>query len=36
MIITDFNEMSICELEAIWGTLGFEFEVNDGRIVGAS
>ena len=34
MIITDFNEMSICEIEAINKGLGIEFLINDGKIVG--
>ena len=35
MIITDFNEMSIQELNAINATLNMEFEINDGRIIKA-
>lgn len=34
MIIKDFNNMTICELVQLWEMLGFEFEINDGRIVG--
>lgn len=33
MIITDFNEMTINELETINQFFGFEFEINDGKIV---
>ena len=35
MIVTDFNKMAICELEAINKGLGIEFEINDGKIVSA-
>lgn len=35
MIITDFNEMSIQELNAINAALNMEFEINDGRIIKA-
>lgn len=35
MIITDYNEMSIIDLYIINGCLGIEFEINDGKIVGA-
>lgn len=34
MIIKDFNNMTIYELMQLWGMLGFEFKINDGRIVG--
>ena len=33
MIVTDFNKMTTCELEAINKCLGIEFEINDGKIV---
>lgn len=29
----NLNEMAICELLELWETLGFEFEINDGKIV---
>lgn len=35
MIITDFNEMSLDDLYVINSALGMEFEINDGKIVGA-
>ena len=35
MIVTDFNKMATCELEAINKGLGIEFESNDGKIVSA-
>lgn len=34
MIITDFNKMSICELDAIYRGLSISFQINDGAIVG--
>lgn len=34
MIIKDFNRMTVCELVQLWEILGFEFEINDGKIVG--
>lgn len=34
MIIKDFNNMTIYELMQLWEMLGFEFKINDGRIVG--
>ena len=33
MIVTDFNKMTTCELEAINKGLGIEFEINDGKIM---
>ena len=33
MIVTDFNKMATCELEAINKGLGIEVEINDGKIV---
>lgn len=33
MVIVDYNEMSVEELEAINKCLGIEFEINDGRII---
>lgn len=35
MIITDFNEMNIEEIAIINIAFGFEFEISDGKIVGA-
>lgn len=35
MIVTNFNEMSIEELESICDTLHMELSINDGKIVGA-
>ena len=35
MIVTDFNKMTTCELEAINKGLRIEFEINDGKIVSA-
>lgn len=34
MIVTDFNQMTIDELITINNYLGFEFLINDGRIIG--
>ena len=34
MIITDFNQMTISELNAIHRGLGVSFDINDGKIVG--
>jgi hypothetical protein len=34
MIITDFNKMSLEDLEVIHYNLGMSFEINDGKIVG--
>lgn len=36
MIITDFNKMSLEELTVINKFMGFEFEINDGKITGAA
>ena len=33
MIITDYNLMSIEELQAINENLGIEYQINDGKIV---
>ena len=33
MIITDYNLMSVEELQVISDNLGVEFQINDGRIV---
>ena len=33
MLVTDFNKMTTCELEAINIGLGIEFEIIDGKIV---
>ena len=35
MIVTDFNKMTTCKLEAVNKGLGIEFEINDGKIVSA-
>ena len=34
MIITNFNQMSIEELQIIAQYIGVEFQINDGKIVG--
>lgn len=34
MIITDYNLMSVEELMVINETIGIEYQINDGRIVG--
>ena len=34
MIITDFNLMSVEELQIISGYIGVRYEINDGKIVG--
>ena len=36
MIVTDFNKMSLEELTVINKFMGFEFELNDGEIVGTA
>lgn len=33
MIVTDFNEMSIPEIEAIHEKLNFDFVIHDGKVV---
>lgn len=33
MIVTDYNLMSVEELQAIYETLGTVFQINDGKIV---
>lgn len=33
MIITDFNEMSMEEIEAIHYNIGISVEINDGKII---
>lgn len=33
MIVTDFNEMSISEIEAIHEKLNFDFVIHDGKVV---
>lgn len=33
MIITNFNEMSIPEIETIHEKLNFDFVINDGKVV---
>lgn len=35
MIVTDYNLMSVEELQAIYENLGTVFQINDGRIVSA-
>lgn len=35
MIITDYNLMSVEELQVISEKTGIEFQINDGRIVNA-
>lgn len=35
MIITDYNLMSIEELQVISDNLGVEYQINDGKIVSA-
>lgn len=34
MIITNFNQMSVEELQIIAQHIGVEFQINDGKIVG--
>lgn len=34
MIVKDFNQMSIEELQIIAQHIGVEFQINDGKIVG--
>lgn len=34
MIITDYNQMSLNELQIVSGITGIEFQINDGKIVG--
>lgn len=34
MIITNFNQMSVEELQVISHHIGVEFQINDGKIVG--
>lgn len=34
MIITDYNQMSLNELQIVAGITGIEFQINDGKIVG--
>ena len=34
MIITNFNEMSIAEIEAIHEKFDFNFVIHDGKVVG--
>ena len=34
MIVTDYNQMSLNELQIVAGITGIEFQINDGRIVG--
>lgn len=35
MIITDYNLMSVEELQVISDNLGVEYQINDGKIVSA-
>ena len=35
MIVKDFNQMSIEELQIIAQHIGVDFQINDGKIVGA-
>ena len=35
MIVKDFNQMSVEELQIIAQHIGAEFQINDGKIVGA-
>lgn len=34
MIVSDYNSMTIEELQVINENLGIEFQINDGKIVG--
>lgn len=34
MIITDYNKMTLEELEVIHSAIGLEFEIADGKITG--
>lgn len=35
MIITDYNKMTPSELQTISDNTGVEFQINDGKVVGA-
>lgn len=35
MIVTDYNLMSVEELQVISESTGIEFQINDGKIVGS-
>lgn len=33
MIVTDFNKMSVAEIEAIHDKLNFDFVIHDGKVI---